>query len=59
MRNLLTWDQHESVISWAWHHYPIYRERYAAAARDPAYGHLTFMRITTRADMHRLLESIR
>ncbi len=27
-RNLLTWDQQESVISWAWHHYPIYRERY-------------------------------
>jgi hypothetical protein len=21
-RNLLTWDQQESVISWVWHHYP-------------------------------------
>jgi len=59
MRNLLTWDQQESVISWAWHHYPIYRERYTAAARDPAYSHLTFTRIATRADLRRLLESIR
>jgi adenylate kinase family enzyme len=58
-RNLLTWDQQESVISWAWHHYPIYRERYTAAASDPAYGHLTFTRIATSADLHRLLESVR
>ncbi|MDX6339042.1 MAG: hypothetical protein QOG05_6382 [Streptosporangiaceae bacterium] len=58
-RNLLTWDQEESVISWAWHHYPIYRERYTAAARDPAYQHLTFTRIATRAEVRLLLESIR
>jgi adenylate kinase family enzyme len=56
-RNLLTWDERESVISWAWHHYPIYRERYTAAAADPAYCHLAFMRIATRADVHRLLAS--
>ena len=58
-RNLLTWDERESVISWAWHHYPIYRERYTAAAADPAYRHLTFMCIATRADVHRLLASTR
>ena len=56
-RNLFTWDPQESVISWAWHRYPIYRQRYAAAAADPAYSYLTFIRIGTRADMHRLLES--
>ena len=49
-RNLFSWDEQESVISWAWHHYPIYRQRYEAAARDPRYAHLTFSRITTRAD---------
>jgi len=57
-RNLFTWDQQESVISWAWHHHSIYRERYTAAARDPAYDHLTFTRIASRPDMHRLLDSI-
>ncbi len=58
-RNLLTWDEQESVISWAWHHYPVYRERYAAAAHDPACAHLRFIRITTRADVRQLLDSAR
>jgi hypothetical protein len=58
LAQLLTWDQQESVISWAWHHYPIYRQRYTAAARDPAYSHLTFTRVATRADVRRLMASI-
>ncbi len=59
-RNLLTWDEQESVISWAWHHYyPTYRQRYTAAARDPRYAHLTFNRITTRAEARQFLESAR
>ena len=56
-RNLFTWDEQESVISWAWHRYPIYRQRYAAAARDPRHAHLRFRRIATRADARRLLDS--
>jgi adenylate kinase family enzyme len=56
-RNLFTWDEQESVISWAWHRYPVYRQRYAAAARDPRYAHLRFDRIATRADARRLLNS--
>jgi hypothetical protein len=58
-RNLFTWDEQESVISWAWHRHAIYRERYTAAARDPAYSHLRFTRIATRAARCQLLESIR
>jgi adenylate kinase family enzyme len=58
-RNLLTWDEQESVISWAWHHFPVYRQRYAAAARDPGSAHLTFCRVATRADARRLLDSAR
>ena len=58
-RNLFTWDEQESVISWAWHHYPIYRQRYTAAARDPRYAHLTFSRIATRAEARKLLDSAR
>lgn len=45
-RNLLTWDPEESVISWSWHHYGTYRDRYAAAMQDPVYRHLDFIRIT-------------
>jgi adenylate kinase family enzyme len=57
--NLFTWDEQESVISWAWHHYPIYRQRYAAAARDPRYAHLVLRRIATCADPHQLIHSAR
>lgn len=39
---------------WTWHHYPVYRQRYAAAARDPGNAHLTFCRVTNRADARRL-----
>jgi adenylate kinase family enzyme len=56
-RNLLTWDEQESVISWAWHRFPEYRQRYAAAMTDPANAHLTFYRITGRGDANRLLAS--
>jgi hypothetical protein len=58
-RNLLTWNEQESVISWAWHHYLIYRQRYAAAANDPGNAHLMFDRIATSADARRLLDSAR
>jgi len=58
-RNLFTWDEQESVISWARHHYPIYRQRYAAAAHDPRYAHLVFRRIATCADAHQLIHSAR
>ena len=54
-RNLLTWDEQESVISWAWHRYPEYRRRDAAAMTDPSNAHLTFHRITRRRDAARLL----
>ena len=56
-RNLFTWDEQESVVSWAWHRYPVYRQRYAAAARDPGNARLTFYRIASRADARQLLDS--
>ena len=56
-RNLFAWDEEESIILWAWRRYPVYRQRYADAARDPGYAHLTFSRIANRADARRLLAS--
>jgi len=58
-RNLFSWEEQESVISWAWHHHPIYRDRYAAAARDPEHAHITFARITTSAQARQFLGSVR
>jgi adenylate kinase family enzyme len=54
-RNLFTWDPGESVISCAWHEHARYRERYMAAAADPANTHICFVRIISRRDTRVLL----
>jgi adenylate kinase family enzyme len=53
--NLFTWAPEDSVISWAWHRHAVYRERYAAAAADPANAHLHFVRLRSRAEINRFL----
>jgi adenylate kinase family enzyme len=53
--NFLSWVPEESIISWAWHSHDKYRTRYAAAAADPAYGQLTFIRLARRRDISRFL----
>jgi adenylate kinase family enzyme len=55
LRNFLTWAPEESIISWAWHNHGKYRDRYGAAAADPANAHLTFVRLTSRRDITRFL----
>lgn len=57
-RNLFTRDPNESVILWAWHRHATYRDRYLAMANDPRWRHLTFVRIRSRKDVRRLLNSI-
>lgn len=57
-RNVFTLSQEESVIIWAWHHYPVQRERYRAALRDPGCAHLRFIRVTGQTDVRRLLDSL-
>ncbi len=56
-RNVLTWDQDESVISWAWQTYGSRRARYAAALADPANSHLRFVRLTSPAAARRFLRA--
>jgi adenylate kinase family enzyme len=55
LRNFLTWAPEESVISWSWHSHAKYRDRYGAAAADPAYAHLTFIRLASRGAISRFL----
>jgi len=52
---LLRLDPERSIVRWAWVKHTRYRDRFAAAARDPALAHLTFVRIGSRADGHRLV----
>jgi len=55
LSNFLSWDPERSVISWAWHSHAKYRDRYRAAATDPANAHLTFIRLASHKDMTRFL----
>jgi adenylate kinase family enzyme len=55
LANFLRWAPEESIISWAWHSHDKYRTRYAAAAADPAYGQLTFIRLASRRAISRFL----
>lgn len=57
-RNLFTRDPNESVILWAWHRHSACRDRYLAMANDPLWRHLTFLRVQSRKDIRRLLNSI-
>jgi adenylate kinase family enzyme len=57
-RNFFSWKPEESVISWAWHKHGEYRERYGAAAADPANAHLRFVRLTSRRDISRFLAKV-
>lgn len=55
--NLFTRDPQESVVAWAWHRHAVYRDRYGTASTDPAWQHLTFVRIRSRSEARRLLSA--
>jgi adenylate kinase family enzyme len=55
-QNLIRGNPEESVIAWAWHKHAVYRQRYAAAALDPAWAHGRFIRVTSRRDVRALLD---
>jgi adenylate kinase family enzyme len=54
-QNLVRRDPQESVIAWAWFRHAVYQQRYAAAALDPTWAHLRFIRVTSRRDVRALL----
>ncbi len=54
-RNFFSVNPEQSVIAWAWRTHGTNRRGYRAAALDPAYAHLTFIRVTSRADARRLV----
>jgi adenylate kinase family enzyme len=54
-RNLLTRDPNENIILWAWQRHGTNRDRFLAASTDPAWRHLEFVRIRSRAQVRALL----
>jgi adenylate kinase family enzyme len=55
LANFLHWAPQDSIISWAWHNHAKYRDRYGAAAADPANAHLAFVRLGSQRDVDRFL----
>ncbi len=54
-RNVFSLNPEESVIAWSWQKHAEYRQRYADAARDPVFAHLTFVRLGSRRDARTFL----
>jgi hypothetical protein len=57
LRNLFSSDPSANIALWAWRNHAKYRDRYSAAATDPANAHLTFVRVASGVDARRLLDS--
>jgi adenylate kinase family enzyme len=58
LRNLVRWDPNLSILRWAWTNHEKYRLRYSAAAEDPVYSHIEFVRLTNRAEIAQWLDSV-
>ncbi len=58
-RNLFVWnDKERNILLWSWQtHGPIW-ERYEAALTDPAFAHLRFVRLRSRADAEDFLSGL-
>jgi adenylate kinase family enzyme len=56
--NLWRMDPNKSILRWAWVNYEKYHRRYIEAEADPANAHLSFVRLQSRADVLRLLDSV-
>ena len=57
LRELLSRDPHRSIVVWAWTMHGTYAERYGAASCEPAYAHLTFVRLRSPSEVRRFLRT--
>lgn len=58
LTGMFRWDPHRSIIRWSWTTHPAVRDRYEAMLVDPAYGHLRFVRLHSRAEVRRWLDGL-
>jgi adenylate kinase family enzyme len=57
-RDVLSLDPARSIVMWAWTGHRKYVQRYTAAQQDPAYRHLRFITVRSRAAAARLVASL-
>jgi adenylate kinase family enzyme len=58
LSNFVSVDPEKSVFVWSWITYEGLSRRYATAMTDPAWSHLSFVRLRSNAETRRWLESI-
>jgi adenylate kinase family enzyme len=56
--NLYRRDPQRSIVAWAWTQHPKYATRYEAAADDPRFGHLRFVRLRSHAEADAWLDRL-
>jgi adenylate kinase family enzyme len=56
-RALASRDPTKSIIAWAWTRHGVYRDRYTAAASDPAWAHVHFTRLRSPKEVAAFLAS--
>lgn len=58
-RNLLRWDDpFENILLWSWQTHGRIGTRYVGAMEDPAFAHLTFVRLRSRREVNEFLAAI-
>ncbi|MEC7520231.1 MAG: adenylate kinase [Myxococcota bacterium] len=55
--NLTSLDPERSVLAWSFTRFHAYRATYLAAMVDPTWAHLRFVRLRSRREVERLLET--
>jgi adenylate kinase family enzyme len=58
LRNALSRDPDRSVVMWAWTTHSSVHDRYRAAAGDPRWSHLRFVRLSSRDDVSAFLDEV-
>jgi adenylate kinase family enzyme len=58
LTNLYAWDPYKSIIRWSWTQHSKYQRRFFSAMSSPAYSHLRFVRLRSRADMDHWLNNL-
>lgn len=51
LRNVFSRDPDRSIVMWAWAQHSTYHDRYLAAASDPRWAHLEFIRLRSAEDV--------
>lgn len=55
LSNFYRLDPAKNIIRWTWVKYADYTERYGTAMQDPAYSHLTFVRLRSQHEVDAFL----